>query len=78
MLDPANFDPRPLRMRLLDALELDRWMTGSELAAKLGDPHYTVLSVISKMYLYGGPIERMKPEGGGAFRYRRKLKKDHT
>ena len=78
MLDAANFDPRPLRVRLLEALPVDGWMTGQELAAKLGDPHYTVLSMISKIYMYGGPVERMKPDGGGAYRYRRKLKKDHV
>lgn len=77
MLDASNFDPRALHVRIVEVLPVDRWMSGKEVSAALGDAHYNVLSVLSKMYLYGGPIERMKPPGGGAYRYRRKLKKDH-
>lgn len=71
MLDGSNFDPRPLRIRIMGCLSYPMWMTTEQVAVKLGDPHYTVSSMMSKMFLYGGPIERQTVPGkGNKFQYR--------
>lgn len=60
MLDASNFDPRPLRIRIMSVLTYPMWMTTQQVAEKTGDAHYTVSAMMSKMYLYGGPIERQR------------------
>lgn len=78
MLDASNFDPRPLRIRIVEALSWPEYISTEDIAKRLGDPHYTVSSMMSKLYLYGGPVERITaPSRGNKYVYRRKLKKDH-
>jgi len=78
MLDPSNFDPRPLRVRVPEALaKYPEGLSTKDLAAVLGDPQYTISSVVSKMASYGDRIVKvgsthgqgckwkLKPSAGG-------------
>lgn len=75
MLDPGNFDPRALHVRIVECLSYPQWMTTEQVAAKLGDAHYSVSSIMSKLFLYGSPIERQRVPGkANKFEYRLKVK----
>lgn len=73
MLDGSNFDPRSLHVRILEVLTYPMWMSTQQVSEKLGDAHYSVSSIMSKLYLYGGPVERQPdPNRGNKFLYRLK------
>lgn len=76
MLDASNFDPRALRIRIVEALSYPMWISVTDLAKRLDTPVYTVGAMVSKLYLYGGPIERQPdPHRGNKFLYRLKPSK---
>lgn len=59
MLDPSNYDPRPLRVRVPELLaRYPLGLSTKEIAELLGDPQYTVSAVVSKMAAYGIAIEK--------------------
>lgn len=61
MLDPANYDPRPLHVRIKELLA--RYPLGlhtRELADLMPDvPMYSISSVVSKLNCYGAGIEKV-------------------
>lgn len=60
MLDPSNYDPRPLHIRIFEMLK--RYPLGigtKDLAELLGDHKPTVSAMISKMAIYGARIEKI-------------------
>ena len=73
MLHSSELDPRPLRIRILEALPIAPapGISMRELGERLGDPPYSVSSVVSKMHAYGGPVEKIG-EFGPSVRWRRK------
>ena len=78
MLDPTNFDPRPLRVRIKDMLgKHPEGLMTKELAAHLGDPQYTVSGVLSKLVSYGAGVQKVRiavPDRDGAIRARYKYR----
>ena len=54
-----DFDPRPLRVRVIEFLENNRgrWFRARDVAAALGDPNYSVSAILSKHRMYGSKLE---------------------
>jgi hypothetical protein len=60
-----------LRVRIKE--ELAKWPDGistKELAERLGDPQYTISSVVSKMHSYGAGVEKVGSTFGRQTRWR--------
>lgn len=68
-------DERPLRVRVVETLrQHPEGMSTKELEAILRVPRYTVSPVVSKICMYGGPIEKCPdaPTHGAGTRWRLK------
>lgn len=73
MLDASNYDPRPLRIRIPEALaRYPEGLSTKELSAILGDPQYTISAVVSKMAAYGQSIQKTGSTHGKGTRWRLK------
>lgn len=73
MLDGANYDPRPLYVRIIELLGKSRdGMTTKELAAQLGVWQPTVSAQVSKLHAYGAGVERIGPAYGQGGKWRLK------
>lgn len=78
MQNASTFDARALRLRVLDKIGTGTWKTPQEIAEELGEAYYTVSAMMSKMYLYGGPLERQRdPRKSSRYLYRRKTIEEH-
>lgn len=68
-------DPRPLRVRIPEALQgHPDGLTTRELAGVLGDAQVTISAVVSKMSCYGAGIEKCGPTFGKGTRWRLKTR----
>lgn len=73
MLDPSNYDPRPLHVRIVEALKRYPYGIGTkDLSEILGDDKPTVSSMISKMAIYGDRVEKVGGSRGQRCRWRLK------
>lgn len=71
MLDPENYDPRPLRIRVMEVLEnFPDGLTTKELAHYLGEPQYTVSAIVSRLFLYGPHVEKINRAMGPGVKWR--------
>lgn len=73
MLDASNYDPRPLHVRITEALK--RYPLGigtKDLAEILGDDKPTVSAMVSKMAIYGDRIEKIGPSYGQGVKWKLK------
>ena len=56
-----NYDPRPARVRVMEKFtqQPERVWTMRELAEELGIWQKTLSPLVSKIHMYGGPIEKV-------------------
>lgn len=72
-------DDRPLRVRVVEALKRHpKGLSTKDLESILKVPRYTVSPVVSKICMYGGPIEKVPgaPTHGAGTLWRYKLAAD--
>ena len=57
----SNYDPRPARVRVMEKFEQqpERLWTTRELSEELHIGQYSVSPIVSKIHMYGGPIEKI-------------------
>lgn len=73
--EQSLLDVRSLRERVIETLHgFPDGATTRDLAAKLGDPQYSISSVVSKIFLYGGPIEKIGHQFGPGTKWRLRRK----
>lgn len=79
MLNASRYtDARALRLRVLDTVGINTWKSPQQVAEELGEAYYTVSALLSKMYLYGGPLVRQRdPVRPNRYLYRRKTVSEH-
>lgn len=59
-------DDRALRHRVVDTLkEFPDGASTAQLAAVMGDAQATISGIVSKMHVYGGPIDKIGDGGSG-------------
>jgi hypothetical protein len=79
MLNAENFDSRPLRARIKEMLKLHpEGLSTKELSILLGDPQYTISSVISKLHSYGAGVDKCGANFGPGCKWRLKTEKTNA